>query len=126
MRTLHHPQGAWILKPRASGESESAFSLVIDNRLANLRVDRTFVEDGIRYIIDYKTATPRRKESRADFCARQIREHEAQLGRYQAVFAALDKKPIVTALFLTSLPELVEVPLPHGTLAHGTLAHGTP
>ncbi len=111
VRALKHRDCQWILKPRDSARSESALSAIVDHRLANLRVDRTFIEDGTRYIIDYKTARPRRKETRVKFRERQIREHSPQLLRYAAAFQQLEKRPIIAALFLTSTPELLTVPL---------------
>ena len=111
LRALKHRDCQWILQPRDSAQSEIAFTTVIDNRLVNLRVDRTFVEDGVRFIIDYKTAKPLKQESRADFRERQIREHAAQLKRYAIAFQQLEDLPITAALFLTSTPELVSVPL---------------
>ena len=111
IRALKHRDCQWILKPRDSAQSESAFTAVFDNRLVNLRVDRTFVEAGRRFIIDYKTARPLRQESRADFRERQIREHTPQLKRYATAFYQLEELPITAALFLTSTPELLRVPL---------------
>jgi len=111
-RALQHKDCQWILGKRESGQSEASFSAYLSGRLVNVRVDRTFVEDGIRYIIDYKTARPRSKESRTDFRARQIAEHEGQLARYARIFNAIESRPIIAALFLTSTPELLKVPLP--------------
>ena len=112
IRALKHRDCQWILKPRDSAQSESAFTAVIDNRLVNLRVDRTFVEDGMRFIIDYKTAKRLRQETRVDFRDRQIQEHAPQLRRYASAFQQYEDLPITAALFLTSTPELVRVPLP--------------
>ncbi len=110
-RALRHKDCQWILAKRASAQSEAGFSAHLGGRLVNLRVDRTFLEDGIRYIIDYKSARPRAKESRAKFRARQIAEHEGQLERYARVFKEIEGLPVVAALFLTSIPELLKVPL---------------
>ena len=111
VRALGHRDCQWILQPRDSAQSESAFTTVSDNRLVNLRVDRTFIEDGVRFIIDYKTAKPLKQESRVDFRERQIREHSPQLKRYATAFRQFEDIPITAALFLTSTPELVTVPL---------------
>ena len=110
-RALAHRDGRWLLAPRASARSEASFAAFVDGRLLHLQVDRTFVEDGTRYIIDYKTARPRAKESRTAFRARQLKEHEAQLARYARIFTEIETLPVVAALFLTSTPELVRVPL---------------
>lgn len=111
VRALKHRDCQWILSPHDSARSESALTTLIDNRIVNLRVDRTFIEKGTRFIIDYKTAKPRRKETRVEFRERQIREHAPQLQRYAAAFQQLEKLPITAALFLTHTPELLKVPL---------------
>ncbi|MCY4322937.1 MAG: UvrD-helicase domain-containing protein [Gammaproteobacteria bacterium] len=111
VRALRHKDCQWILTQRESAQSEASFSAYLNGRLVNIRIDRTFVENGTRYIIDFKTARPRAKESRAMFRARQIAEHEGQLTRYARVFNEIEQLPVVAALFLTSTPELLRVPL---------------
>ena len=111
LRALRHKECEWILCTRDSAESERDYSAFIDNRLVNVRVDRTFVENETRFIIDYKTAEPRRSESQEAFRERQIREHRPQLETYARVFRTLEDRPIKAALFLTSIPELVSVAL---------------
>ena len=111
MRALRHKDCQWILQPRKSAQSERDFTAFLDNRLLNVRVDRTFIEDGTRYIVDYKTSRPRAKESRQDFRERQVREHRPQLQAYARVFKELGEEAVEAALFLTSTPELVRVAL---------------
>ena len=109
LRALKHKDCQWILGPRQSAESERDFSAFLDNRLVNIRVDRTFIEAGKRFIIDYKTSSPRARESRLDFRKRQAEEHRPQLQAYARVFRELEDRPVEAALFLTSTPELVRV-----------------
>lgn len=45
-------------------------------------IDRTFVAEGVRYIIDYKVAYPFENESPAAFSARLKTDYEPQLTRY--------------------------------------------
>ena len=111
VRALRHKDCQWILRPRESAQSERDFTAFLDNRLLNVRVDRTFIEDGTRYIVDYKTSRPRAKESRQDFRERQVREHRPQLQAYARVFKELGEEAVEAALFLTSTPELVRVAL---------------
>lgn len=109
LRALGDKDCEWILRPRDSAASEQDYAAFIDNRLLNIRVDRTFVEHETRFIIDYKTAQPRSNESQAQFRERQVREHRPQLETYARVFKALEDRPVEAALFLTSTPELVRV-----------------
>lgn len=54
--TLSSADGRWVLKPRPEAVSELAMTRVGAGGTAVTRVmDRSFVEDGVRWIIDYKT-----------------------------------------------------------------------
>ncbi len=53
-RTLEDERGRWLLSPHAEHRCEFAVSAVIEGRLEHVRVDRTFIEDGTRWLIDYK------------------------------------------------------------------------
>ena len=67
-------------------------------------IDRTFVEDGTRWIIDYKTATP------ASDLAAHATHYRAQLARYVDLFTD-EGLPVRAAIFFAALGRLVEVPL---------------
>ena len=64
-------------------------------------VDRTFVEDGARWIIDYKTAQPE-----ADLAAHAER-YRPQLERYAGLFGD-EGRPIRTGVFYTAVGRLIE------------------
>jgi hypothetical protein len=55
--TLASADGQWVLQPRADAGAELAIARRGEEGTAETRViDRSFVEDGVRWIIDYKTA----------------------------------------------------------------------
>ena len=57
LRTLRDPKGRWILGAHAEAESESQITGLIEGKLYEIVIDRTFVdESGVRWIIDYKTS----------------------------------------------------------------------
>ena len=57
IRTLRDPRGRWILGAHADAESESQITGLLDGKLYEIVIDRTFVDDsGVRWIIDYKTS----------------------------------------------------------------------
>jgi ATP-dependent helicase/nuclease subunit A len=106
--TLRSEQGRWLLQ----GREDSAYELAIMHADAQLIsthvVDRTFVENGERWIIDYKSA----------FLAADITDaalqHEAerywpQLERYAALFEA-EGLPVRKGVFFLMLGRLVELP----------------
>ncbi len=103
---LDDPAGRWILGKRRDGESEFAVTAVIDGALQSFRFDRTFTDDGERWIIDFKSGpVGGSAQSVDDLVAR----HQAQLDRYRALAEQLYDQPVRTALYLTALPRLVEV-----------------
>ena len=109
---LDDEYGRWLLDAaRRDAESEAPYTAFIDGELRNVVIDRTFVDDaGCRWIVDYKTAVPKDGQDEAGFTQLQVYRHSAQLALYARVLSELDDpRPIKTALYLTSLPKLVEV-----------------
>ena len=100
--TLASEPGRWILTARAGAASEIALMKVSPDGTPQSVVDRTFVEDGTRWIIDYKTARP---EGDLAMHAEQYRE---QLERYADLFAA-DGLPVRCVIFYAALGRLVEL-----------------
>ncbi len=99
--------GRWILATRESAGNELALTSSSDGRTLSNVIDRTFVENGERWIIDYKTARfePDAPESELKVCAEIYRP---QLERYVTLFA--DKKmPIRTGIFFLVHGRLVEL-----------------
>ena len=50
-------QGRWILSGHEDDQREYALSTVVERKVRRFVLDRTFVDDGVRWIIDYKTST---------------------------------------------------------------------
>ena len=50
-------------------------------------LDRTFVADGVRWIVDFKTGTPRGRRRRARSSTREAERYRAQLERYARIVA---------------------------------------
>ncbi|MEZ0233210.1 MAG: UvrD-helicase domain-containing protein [Methylophilaceae bacterium] len=113
--TLNSQHGRWILQKRDDNAAElaiSSFGSNLDKQLlATHIIDRTFVEDGQRWIIDYKSAamagmnTENRDSLRLDLLAEQYRP---QLERYAALFKN-EGLPVRKAIFFLSLGRLVEL-----------------
>jgi ATP-dependent exoDNAse (exonuclease V) beta subunit len=61
-------------------------------------IDRTFVSDGIRYIVDFKTG--RHEGGGADaFLDAEVERYRSQLTHYARLVRCLDRRPIRLALF---------------------------
>ncbi|GAB3107131.1 UvrD-helicase domain-containing protein [Aestuariicella hydrocarbonica] len=130
-RMLADPAGRWILngQHQQSACEQSFWSAPgpsADNASARLGsaqnsiIDRTFVDQGIRWIIDYKSSEPASGQPLTEFLADETDLYRPQLRRYQQLFtphtmAAADRgddgKPLVvkTALYFPLLAHFEEV-----------------
>ncbi len=110
--SLNHAKADWIFD---SNHQDSACELPISDYRRQWRkelvVDRTFIENNIRWIIDYKSTSPRANQNLNDFLEEQELLYTAQLQRYAELFQAMDDKPVKTALFFTSIPYWHEIEL---------------
>ena len=80
------PTGQWILKSRDEERNEWALNQVVDTEVHSLRMDRTFVENGIRWIIDYKVVRLNGPGKVETLLGENAEGHRAQLSRYAALF----------------------------------------
>ncbi len=94
--------GRWLLAPHEGAASEYGVTGLLDGVLTSAFFDRTFEVDGVRWIIDYKTG---RTDDQASAAAR----YRPQLARYRSLAEGLFNAPIKTALYLTAIPNLIEV-----------------
>jgi ATP-dependent exoDNAse (exonuclease V) beta subunit len=108
---LANERGRWILsRGHLQAASELALTVAGAGGLCRLVVDRTFVAaDGVRWVIDYKTSTHEGGALEA-FLASESERYGAQLRSYAEALAALDARPVRTALYFPLLGILREVP----------------
>jgi ATP-dependent helicase/nuclease subunit A len=99
-RTITSLQGSWILTPRASLQTELSVNTIDGEQ----RIDLTFIDQGARWIIDYKLGL----EVTEANCASAALAYKAQLAGYAALFAH-ENLPIKTAVFFLSLGQLIEI-----------------
>lgn len=105
VRALQRTQaGAWALQSHPEHECETAFDAVIDGEALTVVLDRTFVEDGTRWVVDYKTG-----KADADQPELAVERYRAQMTTYHRVASAFFGAPVRTALLLTHTGQLVEV-----------------
>jgi ATP-dependent exoDNAse (exonuclease V) beta subunit len=74
-------RGRWLLGPRDEAASELRLRTFRDGRLRTLVIDRTFVEEGRRWIIDYKTSRHEGAGLEA-FLESERERYAQQLARY--------------------------------------------
>jgi ATP-dependent helicase/nuclease subunit A len=105
--TLNSQSGRWILQAREGAASELALATVDGIGIARHVIDRTFVEDGTRWVIDYKSASLGDAASEAGL-ARQAERYRPQLTRYALLFED-EGLPVRTGIFFMAHGRLVEL-----------------
>ncbi|MEE2782134.1 MAG: UvrD-helicase domain-containing protein [Pseudomonadota bacterium] len=104
-RLIGSSLGKWVLAPHASHVAELHLSALLKGEVTHVVIDRMFVENGERWIIDYKSSQLETHQDQAQMISR----YRPQLEQYSAVCQLLFAEPIRCALLLTDIPELVEL-----------------
>jgi hypothetical protein len=98
-QTLADERGRWLLAPRADAQSELRLTGAGESGVADIVMDRTFVdEQGVRWIVDYKTGTHEGGDMEA-FLDRERERYRPQLERYAALMKARDNRPMRLGLY---------------------------
>ena len=108
---LEDERGCWILAPHDDAHSEYPLTFFQDNRYIRNVIDRTFVDEGVRWIIDYKTGTHKGKgENLEIFLENEVKRYRHQLDRYEMVLRKYgEKRPIKKALYFPLLKAWREI-----------------
>ena len=102
-KTISSPQGAWMLASRPSRQAElSIMTIDENNEPQEHRIDLTFIDEDVRWIIDYKLTAAHENITIA------ANQHKPQLARYASLFLD-ENRPIKTAVFFLSSGQLVEI-----------------
>jgi ATP-dependent exoDNAse (exonuclease V) beta subunit len=104
--------GRWILGQHEDAYCEYAITAILDGeRPASMVLDRTFIEDGTRWIIDYKTSSHAGGDLEG-FLQNEAKRYQDQLQRYRNALALTENRPIRTALYFPLLDRFIEVSVP--------------
>ncbi|MFW6428527.1 MAG: UvrD-helicase domain-containing protein [Desulfosalsimonas sp.] len=96
--------GRWILSARSSGACEYAVTGVLENRLVDAVIDRTFVDrEGVRWVIDYKTGT-HAGGGLAEFLDREKQRYSLQMERYARLMRKTDGRRVCVGLYFPMIP----------------------
>ncbi len=105
LRTLRDPKGRWILDAHAEAECELQVTGLIDGKLYETVMDRTFVDEAdVRWIIDYKTSAHEGGELEA-FLDNEKERYREQLERYARLIVHREDRPIRLGLYFPLLGE---------------------
>jgi ATP-dependent helicase/nuclease subunit A len=107
-QTLKDQQGRWILGDHDEAQNESSFTTILDGRLIHVRMDRTFVEAGVRWIVDYKTSEHRGGDIGA-FLDREVAKYRPDIERYRRVLAISGDADVRAGLYFPLLGAWREV-----------------
>lgn len=99
--TLQSDDGRWVLQPHAQSASELAIEQLSERKKV---IDRTFIADGIRWIVDYKSMPVTANDDLTLLAS----AFKSQLAAYAKLFQA-EGLPIKTAVLFLSTGQLAPV-----------------
>jgi len=96
---LKDKRGQWVLNNQhENSEFELALSGVINGEVVHCRLDRTFVDQGKRWIVDYKTSR-HDGDNKDQFMDNEVTRYKGQLEQYAQLMSAIDSRPIMLGLY---------------------------
>lgn len=103
--TLSDARGRALLDRRqAQAVSEYAISAWADGAVRRMVIDRSFVQDGVRWIVDFKTS-PHEGGDVAGFVRQQLERYTPQLRGYCSAMRRMQPLPVRAALYLPLIDE---------------------
>ncbi|MGI9229073.1 MAG: UvrD-helicase domain-containing protein [Gammaproteobacteria bacterium] len=96
--------GNWIFSAQHSEvKNEYALSGLVEGKLVNVVMDKTFVDDsGTRWIIDYKTSTHEGGDMQA-FLQQQLLRYRDKMQQYGHIMTGLEQRPVMLGLYFPLL-----------------------
>jgi ATP-dependent helicase/nuclease subunit A len=97
-------RGQWILSSEHNEQNnEYPISGIVNDKLINAILDRTFIdENGVRWIIDYKTSR-HEGPNLDDFLDQEQQRYQEQLNKYAALMKGLGEDNIKLGLYFPLL-----------------------
>lgn len=120
-RIAHDPFAQWLLSPER-GEARNEWALQVAQDIDGLddlagtqfRIDRTFIDQGTRWIVDYKVADTVETDDIGAWLESQAAHYHEQMRRYALLFKAFDARPSKTILYFPLLQYYREVMVADG------------
>lgn len=100
--TVADERGRWILSRHLNDERELALTTVLDGKIQRYVVDRTFVFEGKRWIIDYKTSAHTGGDLDG-FLDNEQQRYRGQLEGYATVLQSMESGPVNLGLYFPLL-----------------------
>ncbi len=96
-QTLDDPRGRWILAQHPNAASEYPLTAYIEGECQHFVIDRTFIDEQQRWIIDYKISLD--DTSLPDTLTRKIANYRQQLETYAKAFRLIEQRVIQLGLY---------------------------
>ncbi|MBI5642237.1 MAG: UvrD-helicase domain-containing protein [Deltaproteobacteria bacterium] len=107
-KAMRDERGRWILEPHEDGAVELPISGIVEGEVIHSVIDRTFVDKGVRWVIDYKAGSHEGGYLEG-FLKNEKDRYFRQLERYGALLiAAGEEREIRKGLYYPALSEWVE------------------
>jgi ATP-dependent exoDNAse (exonuclease V) beta subunit len=104
VKVLNSQDGIWVLQPRDNSGDELAITRADQQKVATHIMDRTFVDAGVRWIIDYKSA-PLSADATQHTINHLVEQYRPQLEAYATLFTDAGL-PIKKAILFLSIGKL--------------------
>ncbi len=100
--TLEDQRGRWVLSKHEEDQWEYAITAQVGVGVRRFILDRTFVESGVRWIVDYKTSTHGGSDVDV-FLDNEKKRYESKMQEYAQAIRAIDSHPIYLGLYFPML-----------------------
>jgi len=108
--TLNDEMGRFILNNHEQARSElSLHNKISDSIYIQRIVDRTFVVDHTRWIIDYKSSEPTESESKEEFIKKELNNYREQIDDYVEIFKKMENRNVIAGLYFPLIQSFVKV-----------------
>jgi ATP-dependent exoDNAse (exonuclease V) beta subunit len=108
-RAIEDSNGRWILGDHEDASAELPVTGIVNGVIVHAVIDRTFVENNRRWIIDYKTGS-HEGGSTVEFLEREKERYREQLERYAALLkAGGEEREIRLGLYYPALPDMIKL-----------------
>ena len=104
---LGDPKGRWILDHHSESQAEVPITGIIEDKIVHVVLDRTFVDNGVLWIIDYKTGS--HEGSIEEFLRSEKLRYESQLDLYASILSQKgETRPIKKGLYFPAFSGWIE------------------
>jgi ATP-dependent exoDNAse (exonuclease V) beta subunit len=98
LAALVDPRGRWILQAHPEAQNEYSLTGLDGGQLYTIAMDRTFIADGVRWIIDYKTSAHEGSDPEA-FLDNEVVRYKEKMDRYARILKKQEPGPIRIGLY---------------------------